>query len=47
MLFALANDKRELMDGLFQKIIALLDDKEKVKEITQINSYESFIQLIS
>ncbi|QQZ10415.1 BglG family transcription antiterminator [Heyndrickxia vini] len=46
LLFALANDKKELMDSLFREIIDLLDNPRKVKEIIQVDSYESFLQLI-
>lgn len=46
LLFALANDKRELMDSLFREIIDLLDNPRKVKDIIQVDGYKSFIQLI-
>ncbi|WP_339180004.1 BglG family transcription antiterminator [Oceanobacillus sp. FSL W7-1293] len=46
LLFALANDKSELMDSLFREIIDMLDSPKKVKQILQAKDYKSFIELL-
>ncbi|GGP10220.1 BglG family transcription antiterminator [Oceanobacillus neutriphilus] len=46
LLFALANDKRELMDSLFREIIDMLDNPKKVKKILQAKDFGSFAELI-